>query len=55
MLSLLSPHDLTPYADYDSESTALTVGEEGRQFQDKAYSEILAVLQAQSADVDRAL
>ncbi|PLN77385.1 short-chain dehydrogenase/reductase family protein [Aspergillus taichungensis] len=40
---------------YLDESTALTVGEEGRQFQDKAYSEILAVLQAQSADVDRAL
>lgn len=34
-----------------SESTALTTGEEGRQFQTKAFEEIVRVLEEQSPEV----
>lgn len=39
-------------ADCCSESTALTVRPEGRQFQDKAWREILDVLIAQAGEVE---
>ncbi|KAB8229196.1 uncharacterized protein BDW43DRAFT_303314 [Aspergillus alliaceus] len=37
---------------YLDESTALTTGTEGRQFQDKAWREIMEVLRQQSTDID---
>ena len=34
-----------------SESTSLTVGAEGKQFQEKAWAEIIKVLKEQSEDI----
>jgi hypothetical protein len=36
---------------HGSESTALTTGSEGKQFQDKAWTEILEVLETQAPEV----
>lgn len=37
-----------------SESTALTVGAEGKEFQEKAWEEIMTVLREQSEGLDEA-
>lgn len=39
----------------DSESTALTTGEEGKRFQEKAWGEIREILRDQSEDFNKVL
>ncbi|KAF9892912.1 hypothetical protein FE257_000504 [Aspergillus nanangensis] len=42
-------------ANASSESTALTTGEEGKQFQAKAWKEVMDILRAQSEEIDKIL
>lgn len=44
---------IDPLLTASSESLALTTGPEGKQFQAKAWEEILAVLETQASDVTK--